>query len=1265
MLRFILILLCAFSFGNTLMAQRWFRQGAAVTPIPVHQASPRHMDVPRIENYADFSPLSLQPDTVYSASMVKRWGWMEPLHLISRAEARHRSVVYRFTNRNAAGHWQRLDCIDGYGRPNTGQFMTYLVRNGEADEFKDENWNEKVQLTCGFDMVADASGREVLQERAYDAEGNLVYVFSRTKVADRKYICAYMDGTGLPAEMRTNEGYTYGTLASLWENANGYVCRSSFVDAEGRAKPNHDLADCSRYIYDANGQNTGYWSIRQDGTRVIDVCGNSGMEQEFDAWGNEVKVTVMDDQWKPMTYVTPNDPSNILNGVTVLMRDYDKHGLPTRFWFTDAAGHRTTNASGIYERRFRYNDRGMQTELCDYGRNGRPITSSNLGKGVACYRMEYDSVGNLTDVWFLDSLLQLCSEEDGLCHKQYKYDNLGKQTWYAEYRMQDGQTIQTYSEQKTDSADLYSFSDGTYRADIYDKQGRKTLYSYFDNDVNPLDNDDGYAFNTYEYTPTVDADGRVIGMTVTDTYYDKDTTEVFVDNYSKQVQYDDSLHHTTSIQRYAFDTPYEMYRLLFDSKFETRLGQQNVDAFGNVCRGAGTSAMCYYTGLLKTTPGGNTNAIIGRDEWGEADYMYNQSGEVCCYNVMRKPYGDYYYDEDNHLITDFQALRDRLPKFMSVEVTDTTANAYVSGLRSNDLVLRYGFFEQPDTIMGEEAYKGNWAAKSCLAARWRKRTEVLRFHTETCTYSMHRMTLDEGTQKDLGVKFHCIYRTRRQMQHIHQALDSLAQIDTLAVPLYRQSIHENVAKQEADSMVMLLPCTFTPNSFNQYSRRYKVPAIMLGAEMDVDGTKLKWEHGNELARLQQLFTVYQDSAKVYPLSIWFSTDAKRVDSLCINTSIQETLVSTPLRAKDWVERVEKMYTMWRRPETVDSLLCHADREWLDEVYSQGEYFKSNDCDDLARTVFSALAKRKYDQSYSYMTALLLSQDLDSASVLREAKRWNRKAMRADDYWGLIQLGNWYRKKGDVPAAIRQYELLTQKTKDYRQRAYAVLDECYKQTRDSVGRLRNSLYWNEMNKDKDLVVDIMQIARAYEEREPRLVADVYANMAYIMENVYDESELAYNILQAVRRLRGDLKCYDRDYSMTEVVSLIGASNADYSYQEQVDRYLDDKLRVLHFTKDNAKAYAKAKDLGLHGDYFLLQLDQFEQTDLNALRLWQQAPVIRRPSLYLVKGRKVMRVDYDRELTANSTFETLKPSRRAAVIRQFQEWKAKNPNEFDIE
>ena len=1261
MLRIILILLCAFSFGNTLMAQRWFRQGAAVTPLPVLKAEPRHVDVPRIEDYADFSPLSMQPDTVYSASMVKRWGWMEPLHIISQAEARHHSVVYRFTNRNAAGHWQRLDCIDAYGRPNTGQFMTYLVRNGDEDEFKDEKWNEKVQQTCGFDMVADASGREVLQERAYDAEGSLVYVFSRTKVAPSKYICAYMDGTGLPAEMRTNEGYTYGTLASLWENAKGYVCRSSFVDAEGHHKPNHDSASCSNFIYDAKGQNTGFWSSDFDGTRVIDVCGNSGMMQEFDAWGNVVKVTVMDDQWKPMAFISHEDPSNLMNGVIVLMRDYDKHGLLSRIWFTDAEGHRMTNASGVYERRFRYNDRGMQTELCDYGINGHPINNSDLGNGVACYRMKYDSVGNLTDVWFLDSLLQPCSEKDALFRRHYEYDSLGQQTLHAEYKMQDGKTIQTYSEHFTDSTKLYSFSDSTYRMDFYDKQGRKTLYSYFDKDVNPLDNDDGYAFNTYEYTPAVDADGRTVGLTITDTYYDKDTTEVFVDNYSKQVQYNDSLLHTSTIRRYAYSLPNELYKLQYDEKFETRLAQLNIDEFENVCHGAGVSNMCYYNTLIRFTPNGQFNALIARDEWDEPDYMGDRDGRIYCYNVMRKPSGDYYYDEDNRLITDFQALRDRLPKFMSVEVTDTTANAYVSGLRSNDLVLRYGFFEQPDTLMGDEAYKGNWAAKSCLSATLQKRVEVLRFHPQSRTYSLHRMILDDGTQKALGVKFHCIYRTRRQMQHIHQALDSLALSDTLSVPLYRQPINEKVAKVEADSMVMILPCTFTPSSFNQYSRHCKAPSIVLGAEMDIDGRKLIWKFGDGLDSLKHIYTTYQDSAKAYPLNVWFSANGYTADSLCITTSIQEALVNTPIIGSEFVERLLAVYEMWRHPEKADSILRHADATLMNAVYEQGQLFFSGECEPQACTFLKALADRNYKEAYSYITALTLRYGNGTPEDLRKAEMWNRKAMRAGDYWGLLRLGVWYQQKENYAPAIRYYEKLAQRSRSYRQRACEQLDECYKQTNDSIGRLRNSLYWNEMQKDQDLLSDIMQIADAYEQREPQLVADVYANVAYIMENVYDESELAYNILQAVRRLRGDLKCYDGDYSLTEVASLIHASDVNEDYREKVKHYMDDKLRVLHFTK----GHAKGRSLGLKGDWFVLQLDQLEQTDLDALAQWKQAPVVRRPSFYLVKGRKVMRVDYDSELTKGSTYETLSPSRRAAVIRQFHEWKAKNPNEFDIQ
>lgn len=1253
MFRIILILLCAFSFGNTLVAQRWFRQGATVTPLPVRQAEPRHMDVPRVEDYADFSPLSLQPDTVYAAAMVKRWGWMEPLHLISRAEARRRSVVYRFTNRNAAGHWQRLDCIDAYGRPKTGQFGTYLVHNGENDKYKDTHWNEKVQQTCGFDMVADASGREVLQERAYDAQGNLVYVFSRTKVAPRKYICAYTDGAGLPAEMRTNEGYSYGTLASLSETPAGYVARTSFLDAEGRHKPNYDEADCSHYIYDSMGQNTGYWSTRNDGTRVIDVCGNSGMMQEYDAWGNVVKITVMDDQWKPMTYATPQDPSNLLNGVIVLMRDYDKHGLVTRFWFTDAQGRRMTNASGLYERRILYNERGQETEVCDYDRNGRPINT--LGEGMACYRLAYDGLGNMTDVCFLDSLLHPCTK------KHYEFDSLGRQTRYALYKMENGEAVPSYIEQKSDTIDFYLFQDSTHRKDLYDGQGRKTLYAYLDDNYNLLENDEGYAFNTYEYEPVQDADGRIIGLKTTDTYYDKDSAEVFVDNYSKQVQYDDSLRQTTSIYRYAYGTPYEMYCLQFDGKFETRLGQRNIDAFGNVCRGAGVSSMCYYTAWLRTTPGGNVNAIIGRDEWGEPDYYYNKGGVVSCYNVMRQPSGDYYYDEDNHLITDFQALRNRLPKFMSVEVTDTTTAAFASGLRSNDLVLRYGYFEQPDTLMGDEDYKGNWAAKSCLSARLKKRVEVLRFHPETRTYSLYRMTLNEGAQKDLGVKFHCIYRTRRQMQHIRQALDSLSQCDTLDMPFYRQPIDEKVAKQESDSMVMLLPNTFTSNSFNQYSRRYGVPSIVLGAEMDVDGNILKWKHGDGLSGLQHLFTVYQDSAMVYPLTIWFTTDAYQVDSLSISTSIQETLVSTPVIAKDRVEHVESIYAMWRNPERIDNILCDADSALLDEMYDQGQFFYSKDCEDLAWTFFRALSKRHYGQAYSYITALLLQRD-DADDILPEAKKWNRKAMRAGDYWGLLQLGYWYKYHGDDKSAIPYFEQLAGKSRAYRQLAYAMLDECYEQNQDSVGRMRNSLYWDKMSKDEDLLSDILGIALAYETREPKLVADVYANVAYILENVFDGmSDEAFTLFQKVRRLRGDLKCYDRDYSSMEVISLLHAVQSDSTYQKNMDHYLDDKLRVQHFTKDDAKARA----LGLQGDYYLLQLDHIEQTSLNALQEWMKAPVIRRPSIYLVKGSQVLRVDYDSELMNNSTFETLTSSRRASVIQQFHEWKERNPKEFDIE
>ena len=63
------------------------------------------------------------PDTVYCHTKKKQHGWFEPLGMLTKEQASHRKISYRFTHRNSKGHWCKMEVIDGYGRYTTGNLQ--------------------------------------------------------------------------------------------------------------------------------------------------------------------------------------------------------------------------------------------------------------------------------------------------------------------------------------------------------------------------------------------------------------------------------------------------------------------------------------------------------------------------------------------------------------------------------------------------------------------------------------------------------------------------------------------------------------------------------------------------------------------------------------------------------------------------------------------------------------------------------------------------------------------------------------------------------------------------------------------------------------------------------------------------------------------------------------------------------------------------------------------------------------------------------------
>ena len=123
-----------------------------------------------------------------------------------------------------------------------------------------KDWAEKVETACIFEYIADPTGENLIQERVYDKDKNVICIYSRTpigkdKTGRQQFIGSYKDCYGLPAEMRrdTTNTYTYGTLVMLTEDKWGNDSVIEYMDAKGRKKVNSDSADVEVYVYDKVG----------------------------------------------------------------------------------------------------------------------------------------------------------------------------------------------------------------------------------------------------------------------------------------------------------------------------------------------------------------------------------------------------------------------------------------------------------------------------------------------------------------------------------------------------------------------------------------------------------------------------------------------------------------------------------------------------------------------------------------------------------------------------------------------------------------------------------------------------------------------------------------------------------------------------------------------------------------------------------------------------------------------------------------------------
>lgn len=812
-------------------------------------------------------PKLLLPDTVYSAYTAKQHGWFSPLTILTKEQARLNNKSYRFTNRNAQGRWLKMEVVNGRGNYVGGQMSPYILKlnTADSDSTANKDWVEKLQTTCIYEFVPSPTG-DILQERAYDRDHNLVYIYSRTPIGEKdspkKYIGSYRDIYGLPAEMRkdTLNQYTYGTLVMITEDRWGNDSIIEYMDARGIKKPNSDGVAMEIYVSDKSGYLLRQESRNADGYRVIDNAGNCGLEYEWkegELWRQQSK----DAEWKPICMPL----TSITGGTSGVEYKYDKYGRQISMGFLDLDGSPKENYFGVARIEDKFNDFGDMVQRRYYGIDG---SLQNWKYGWATERYEYDDKGNGIVAEYLDKNGHPQENDKFLSKIVNEYDNDGKLIKNQKFIGVNGTHQLVYQEINTPFSTHYTYYDGSTQVDSTDSKGRETLSAFYNLDGNRMMGGDGYALKIVKYEELNK------GCIETSEYFDEHLRPIGVDGVngaSKIITRMDSISGLKQIWRYLPDgTLFETYIHHWNPKDASEiLGQSDANAFGVTTRAGGSSGVnLYYADALKTQKG-EFSTLVGRDEFGEPDYIY---GDGFLYYYKRIGEGD--YDEFNERIVDVRKMKDELPKVFTIEVVDSIA--YRLGFKDNDVIIVDGDYVNIPTNDVELA---NFKAKRIYAmngqAQRPRKMIVFRIDPFTKEYDLIEIDGIVGYDSQNGFIAHVKYLTEKQRSRIEECCkksDLINEKQYSDGKSYDSVRGENLAVVEMSEM-------FRADRIAPYGKQIKDPSVVLA--ISIPDLGMSWVYGDSIDRIGRMLVTRKKNRPSYPEIIHYVVkDGKHIEKLC-------------------------------------------------------------------------------------------------------------------------------------------------------------------------------------------------------------------------------------------------------------------------------------------------------------------------------------------------------------------------------------------------
>ena len=773
----------------------------------------------------------------YYSNFVKQNGWIHGIdNPLTKTQASHRQVYYKFSNKNKAGNWTRMQAYDGFHRltceHNVG---TYLVNQFDiSDGNVDETWRNKLKTVCQWEFIGDNSGNEIVQEIGLDEFNNVVYVYIPVRNG-RKIYGGFFDEWGKPISLRTKNDsiQNEADYVSITLDKNGYEHILEFTDKDGYRKYNKDGVYATRYTYDDYGHKFKEESLDMLGNPTIDSWGNCGFVNTFDRYGNTIESYYIDQNGRPMRMPAQRSGSH---RVVKIKYEYDKWGrnISQKFFTYDNTPDIDSltyiDGIGVHEYRTSYNDRGQCTEYASFDTNGTPVPLDSMG--IARIARKYDSNGNQIFFGLYDSKGKPVNNGQGTCMSTSKYSKqnlLIEEIGYTcfgdtvlidyEYH-RNGNVKKTFSYYYGEDADESNVKIDS--VDINDNLLKREYFSLKDSAIE-IGGYHRYICQKRMLRPHV--------LEIRKEYFDKEGnyTEPNDENWAYAINIEDSIEYKTNIRQFDEDsTVVESFQKYYADKEQNELlGQCALTPLGHVGRSAGSIG--YYKTEVTRTPNGDISTFMNYNEWGEPSYIEMNNRRVFCYRLDDAT-SMKLYDENLVEIDNSNSFWRTLPQAYCIELTNI--KAYNVGLRDGDIIVRYGnWFKDKPVSRTEDVFEDDLLGLEMILLENQEKTMwVLRHDIKKARSSIIEIHLPKGTPSELGFDYIPIFYNKNEVARYFNAVKDY--LSTLGLDV--SSLGLNAKSYAGDREVYLAkPKKVGIKWSSLYRKGIHNPAILTGIKKKV------------------------------------------------------------------------------------------------------------------------------------------------------------------------------------------------------------------------------------------------------------------------------------------------------------------------------------------------------------------------------------------------------------------------------------------------